>query len=86
VRGAIPLLALLVGCAGHNYVEVGIGPQIGGQWEGTGGVVDVAVGREGDKTFCEYRHTSNLTSGPPFNDRFENTVDRISCGLRMGGK
>lgn len=79
------VLLLLTGCAGQNYVEVGIGPKVRGpDWQGRGGVVDMAVGREGERTFCEYRHTSNLATGWPWNGEPETTLDRLTCGVRVG--
>lgn len=73
--------------AGCTSAEVAVGPQIspvvGGEihWQGQGPIVDMAVRREGERTFCEYRHTSNLGSGWPFNDDDETTLDRVTCGV-----
>ena len=80
---ALVTILLLTGCAGQNVVELGIGPKVMGEWEGDGGVVEIALRRENGWTYCEYRHTSNLLSGPPFNDRYENSLDRVICGVRL---
>ena len=33
--------------------------------------------------WCEYQHVSFLTEGAPFNDRYEDTLDAVGCGLRV---
>jgi len=76
------LAVLLSGCAG-THVEMAMGPGQGQGWEGSGPVVDLAVRKEWNTWFCELRHTSNLGSGPPFNDRYETWVERASCGVRL---
>jgi len=81
----LPLL-LLAGC---TSAEIAGGPRVkpitggGSNWQGDGPVVDIALRREGDRTFCEYRHTSNLASGWPFNGSQETTLDRLTCGVRF---
>ena len=73
--------------AGCTSAEIAVGPKIdpvirgGSNWHGRGPVVDVALRREAEHTFCEYRHTSNLGSGWPFNDDEETTLDRVTCGV-----
>ena len=89
---AMALVVFLSGCA-NTHFEAAIGPFIEtglreGGWEGRGGVVDLAVRREFDNgwSFCEFRHTSNLMSGWPFNLENESVVDRASCGVKIGGR
>jgi len=77
------IVLLLSGCAGQTTVEIALGQKAHGEWVGDGGVVDAAIRRHGDMSFCELRHTSNLTSGWPFNDRYENHITRVSCGMAI---
>ena len=83
------LLVLLVGC---TSAEMSMGPRInpivggGSQWKGSGPIVDIAFRREGESKFCEYRHTSNLLSGWPFNGDDETTLDRVTCGVILRRK
>lgn len=37
-----------------------------------------------DRTFCAYNHTSHLSAGWPVNDRAEDWLDTVECGLRFG--
>ncbi|MGH3056283.1 MAG: hypothetical protein ACRDL7_15020, partial [Gaiellaceae bacterium] len=79
------------GCAGVTVLEAGIGPQTavrsnaGHVWEGSGGRVDLRLRRisESGATYCEYIHESNLATGWPFNDHYEDWEERVSCGVRM---
>lgn len=81
----LALLGLLSGCAG-TFLDVSTGPAInpitGGSsnWEGSGPIVELAVRQEWKAWFCQYAHTSNLLSGPPFNNDRETTLDRVTCG------
>jgi hypothetical protein len=92
MRYALVCILFLSGCA-NTHFEASIGPFIEtglreGGWEGRGGVVDLAVRYEFDNdwSYCEYRHTSNLLSGWPFNFENEGVVDRVSCGVKVGGR
>lgn len=89
----IVLLSLLfmVGCQGTTTIEVSAGHEFKGPWVnlpskyepwvGEGPVVEAAVRQTYDNgTFVEYRHTSSLLSGKPFNDKLENSLDRVSIG------
>ena len=83
---------LLSGCA-STYVEISAGPQVtpiygSDSWYGEGPIVDAAIRRYWDNWFCEYRHTSNLGSGWPFNNEYETTLDRVTCGrsFALGGR
>ena len=89
----LPIVLLRAGC-GSTHFEASLGPYIdtglgeGGRWQGSGGVVDLAVRHEFENgwSYCEFRHTSNLLSGWPFNTDYENVVDRASCGVKIGGR
>lgn len=83
---------VLGGCAG-TFLDVSAGPQIdpivggGSNWDGDGPIVEIAVRKEWERgVFCQYAHTSNLWSGPPFNSDRETTLDRVTCGksFRLG--
>ena len=90
-RGLLCLVLLLSGCAGVTTVEVSAGYEFAGPWVdlpdglepwvGDGPVVEAAIRHTYDNgAFVEYRHTSSLLSGEPFNDRLENSLDRVSVG------
>ena len=79
---------MILACGGcsNTYLDLSAGPQIdpiigdGTNWEGTGPIVEIEVRKEWERWFCKYAHTSNLGSGPPFNDGYETTLDRVTCG------
>lgn len=78
---------LLGGCVGATYLDVSAGPQIdpivggGSNWDGDGPIVEIALRKEWERgVFCQFVHTSNLGSGPPFNSDQETTLDRVTCG------
>lgn len=74
----------LSGCAWDKSVEVSYGTTVGNpNWEGEGGSVDISLRAEKDNKFCALTHTSNLTSGPPFNNDSESYVDRLHCGMKF---
>lgn len=89
MRLTIAAAILLAGC---TSAEISVGPRIppvvggGANWKGSGPIVDMAVRRESDHTFCEYRHTSSLGSGWPFNGDEETTLDRVTCGVIFGNE
>lgn len=86
-------LLLTCGCAGITVAEVGIGPQnqlhtsngAPRDWKGEGGRVDIRLRRisEDGVRYCEWMHESNLTSGWPFNNHYEDFEERVSCGVRV---
>ncbi len=86
------LLVLLSGCA-NTYLDLSAGPQLDpvvrgpSNWQGDGPIVEAAIRYQRDAWFCQYAHTSNLFSGPPFNSDQETSLDRITCGrsFRLGG-
>lgn len=76
---------LLSGC-GSTHVEVSMGPELNppwnrssNNWRGDGPIVDAAIRTEGERTFCEYRHTSNLFS----HGADETWLDRVTCGIKL---
>lgn len=76
---------LLSGCA-STHVEVAMGPELNppwnrssNNWRGDGPIVDAAIRTEGERTFCEYRHTSNLFS----HGADETWLDRVTCGIKL---
>ena len=84
-------LLYLMGCAGTTTLEVSAGHEFEGPWVslpgdlepwvGSGPVIEAAVRQTYDNgVYVEYRHTSSLKSGKPFNDDLENSVDRVSIG------
>ena len=84
-------LVCLIGCQGTTTIEVSVGHEFEGPWVslpgdlepwvGEGPVVEAAVRQTYDNgTFVEYRHTSSLLSGKPFNNHLENSLDRVSIG------
>lgn len=94
MRKAMALLVVACSGCSSTYLDISAGPQIDpifrgpSNWHGSGPVVDVAVRKEWAAWFCQFAHTSNLFSGPPFNGDTETTLDRITCGrsFRLGGE
>lgn len=85
-KGAqLALILLLAGCE-NTYLDLHGGAQIEpivygeSNWEGSGPIIEIGVRKHWDEWFCQYAHTSNLGSGPPFNDDRETTLDRVTCG------
>ena len=85
------VLLLLAGCQGTTTVEISAGHEFEGPWVslpgdlepwvGSGPVIEVAIRETYDNgVYVEYRHTSSLKSGKPFNDDLENSLDRVSIG------
>lgn len=89
MRAAIALAALLAGCAGTARVDVGLGyadtwDNKAYQWEGDNPAFLLRVsdrfGRD-DRYGCEYQHVSGLTSGWPFNEEPESSLDFVGCTM-----
>lgn len=96
LTGALALM--LGGCAGNNVYEFAVGanvteymPWSEGQQGGFAGGVDTvraSVRRESNdgKRFCQFSHHSHISTGAPFNDRYEDWFDNVECGLAFGRK
>ena len=80
--------AVIVTCGGcqNAYLDIGSGIEVqpifrgDSNWQGSGPIVEIALRKHWDMWFCQYAHTSNLSSGPPFNNDTETTLDRVTCG------
>lgn len=82
------IVSCCAGCAGSNYLQIGAGLTLGGDWQ-PGGVkqptANFAIGRTNDDgtQYCEIAHDSNWFAGAPFNSTPETNVDRVECGFRI---
>lgn len=93
VSALAAVLWLLTGCATTVYTfEASVGANVtkhmsgagyGGGFDGPRDVVQFAVQAQQGRGFCEFRHLSHLSAGAPFNDRREDFVDMLSCGVRL---
>ena len=83
----------LSACAGTQVtVEASVGANVTksltgagyeGGFSGPRDVAQLAIQIQRGRGFCELRHISHLSAGPPFNNRPEDFGDFISCGLRL---
>ena len=95
MKSKLVLLILLFtawGCQGVTTIELSAGHEFEGPWVqdgvdawvGSGPILEGAIRHTYDSgLFIEYSHTSNLKSGPPFNDDVENSIDRVSFGKKF---
>lgn len=90
---------LAQGCASlpHTSAEIAIGANVtknapwsngrSGGFDGPTDTIRFTVRQEiGQNTFCAYNHVSHLSAGWPVNDRAEDWLDTIECGVRFGRK
>lgn len=96
-RIAIIALIALSGCSSTTVYEASVGynttqlmpwsrDQSGG-FNGPKDVVRFSVRQESrdGRKFCGYSHISHLSAGYPFNDRAEDWLDMVECGVRIRG-
>ena len=94
---AILLSILLAGCAGHPYLDVGIGWQNDDQTDwllGTGRswqcdepwLANIEAGIDYGRCQVGYRHQSFWACGEPFNDKPEVHHDQIVGTCRVFGR
>ena len=90
----LAVLALLSGCAGVNYFEVGAGLQIGSHsdywirghrpYTGTNPNAYFALGRQFENNWrCAYEHESHWFQGFPLNTDPELYQDQVRCVKRF---
>lgn len=82
---ALALVFPLMGCAGTTSFEVALGYGLtDGGFAGPDDTVRFTLRRDHGRTFCALTHISHITAGKPFNDRHEDWLDIVECGLRFG--
>lgn len=84
---------VLPGCAGTLYTfEASVGTNVtksltgagyDGGFAGPKDVAQIAIQAQRGRGFCELRHISHISAGPPFNNKVEDFIDMLSCGLRI---
>lgn len=96
MKSLIAVAALsLAGCSSTTVYEAAVGYNAtehmpwsqgsGGGFEGPHDTVRFTVRQESvdGKHFCGYSHTSHLSAGWPFNDKGEDWLDVVECGVRF---
>lgn len=99
IASSIVLAAsVLVGCAtlpAGTSLEVAVGANVTphlpwsegqrGGFDGPTDTVRFTVRHDiNDRSFCAYNHVSHLSAGWPVNDRDEDWLDVVECGVRFG--
>lgn len=79
------LCCLLLGCGTTGHV--GVMHDFKGQVQGDNPAAVFRVVKPIDDRYsCEYMHVSHWTSGWPFNDRYEESLDMLGCSAKVWGK
>ena len=84
--------------AGYLVYEVAVGANVtktmpwsqsrDGGFAGPQDTIRFTIRRETNdgRMFCGYSHVSHLSAGRPFNDRAEDWLDVIECGVRFDSR
>ena len=79
---ALVALVLLSGCGTTG--RIGVAHDFKEQVKGDNPAAIIEVSKEfGNRYSCEYTHISHYSSGWPFNDRLEQSMDMAGCSVRV---
>ncbi len=72
----------LIGCGTTG--RIGVAHDFKEQVKGDNPAAIIEVSKEfGNRYSCEYTHISHYSSGWPFNDRLEQSMDMAGCSVRV---